>query len=78
MVSRAVFYELVHAAGTSDGCGVDLLAVTAPGIRLFETLLCDILLLAPILAVTHSLTFGVAGGSTGIPRETYLVVSSQR
>lgn len=71
VVDRTVFHEVVYASGTSDGDGVNLLAVTARGIPLG-----GILLLAPVQAVTHSLAFGAKGGSTRIPREGHLVVSS--
>ena len=73
VVDRTVFHEVVYASGTADGNGVNLLAVTARGI-----LLCGILLLAAIQAVTHSLAFGVDRGSTRIPRKSHLVVSSSR
>lgn len=70
-VSRAIFHEVVHAGGTGDRCRVDLLAVTA-----LVTLLCGILFFPPIQTVTHGIAFGVGGGSTGIPRESHLVMSS--
>jgi hypothetical protein len=71
VVSRAVFDEIIHATGTGDGYGVNLLAVIARGI-----LLCGVLLFAPVHAVTHGLAFQVDGGSTRIPRESYLVMPS--
>ncbi len=62
VVDRTVFHEVIHACGTGKGYHVNLLALTAR-----RSLLCCILLLASIQAVTDSIAFRVWRGRIRIP-----------